>query len=225
MRLAKYILIENYRGDLMFVKSAMVRREKCYTVRPGDSVQTGLDLLEQHTIDALPVVEGTKFKGIFTWYHAYRAFFYSGISKEEYIKSTKIEDIMVNEDVHLQIGDVYEKALVQLSDFPIIAVVEDDEFLGIVTRFDLVNQFQSAFGMNKTGFRITFTSVESEGRIGRLGEIIEKFKESVISLVTFDETDKVVRRIVLKIQKKDNVDRFVKELEKSGFRVLDISEA
>jgi len=83
---------------------------------------------------------------------------------------------------------------------------------------------QSAFGMQQSGFRITFTSVESEGRIGRLGEIIEKYKESVVSLVTFDETDKVVRRIVLKVKKKNNIDKFTKELEKSDFRILDITE-
>ncbi len=59
----------------MFVKSAMIRKEKCYTVKPGDSVQVGLDLLEKFSVDALPVVEGNKFKGIFTWYHAYQSFF------------------------------------------------------------------------------------------------------------------------------------------------------
>ncbi|TWT07604.1 CBS domain-containing protein [Planococcus sp. CPCC 101016] len=208
----------------MFVKSVMVKREKCFTIKMDDSVQIGFDLLEKHSIDALPVVEGTEYKGIFTWFYAYRAFFHSGKSKEEFISSTKVSDVIVNEDVHLNINDVYEKALVELNDFPIIAVVEGNQFLGIVTRFDIVNQLQSAFGMNKPGYRITFTSVESEGRIGRLGEIIEKYKESVISLVTFDETNKMVRRIVLKIKKKDNVNRFVKELEKSGFRVLDIAE-
>ena len=208
----------------MFVKSVMVKREKCHTVHLDDSVQVGFDLLEKYTIDALPVVEGTEYKGIFTWYHAYRAFFYSGKTKEEFVKTTKVSDVIVNEDVYLNINAVYEKALVELNDFPIIAVVEEQQFLGIVTRFDIVNQLQSAFGIDKPGYRITFTSVESEGRIGRLGEIIEKFKESVVSLVTFDETNKMVRRIVLKIEKKDNINRFVKELEKSGFRVLDIAE-
>lgn len=208
----------------MFVKSVMVNREKVYTVTPDDPIEKGLEILERYTVDALPVVEGTTYKGIFTWYHAYRAYFYSGQTKEEFNASTKIKDILVNEDVYLGIDDVYEKALVEVSDFPIIAVVENSEFLGIVTRFDLMNQLQSAFGMNQKGTRITFTSVESEGRIGRLGEIIEKFKESVISLVTFDETDKVVRRIVLKIRKKDNTALFVKHLEAAGFRVLDVSE-
>ncbi|WKA53380.1 CBS domain-containing protein [Planococcus shixiaomingii] len=208
----------------MFVKSTMIKRENCYSVKMDDSIQVGLELLEKHSLDALPVVDGNEYKGIFTWYHAYRAFFHSGKTKEEFTNSTKVSDIVVNQDVTLDINDVYEKALMELSDFPIIAVVEGTEFLGIVTRFDVVNQLQSAFGMHQPGYRITFTSVETQGRIGRLGEIIEKYKESVISLVTFDETAKLVRRIVLKIQKKDNVERFVKELEKSGFRVLDVSE-
>lgn len=208
----------------MFVKSALVKKEKCYTVQPADTIEKGLELLEKHSVDALPVIEGSEFKGIFTWYHAYRAFFYSNANKDGFVRSTKVSDVMVNQDVYLNIDDVYEKALVELRDFPIIAVVDEGKFLGIVTRFDVVNQLQSAFGMHQPGFRITFTSVESEGRIGRLGEIIEKYKESVISLVTFDETDKVVRRIVLKVKKKNNIDKFTKELEKSGFRILDITE-
>lgn len=208
----------------MFVKSVMVKREKCYTVKPEDTVGIGFDLLERHGVDALPVIEGTSFKGIFTWYHAYQAFFRSGKSKEEFMETTKVKDVSVNQDVTLKLDDVFEKAIVELNDFPIIAVVEGHEFLGIITRYDVMTQLESAFGMKQEGTRITFTSVESEGRIGRLGDIIEKYKESVISLVTFDETDKLVRRIVLKIKKKDNLERFLKELEKSGFRVMDIAE-
>ncbi|MGO1059967.1 CBS domain-containing protein [Planococcus sp. FY231025] len=208
----------------MFVKSVMVKREKCFTVKPTDTVETGFELLEKHGIDALPVIDGTKFLGMFTWYHTSQAFFRSGKSKEDFIKGIKVQEVAVNQDVSLKLDDVFEKAIVELNDFPIIAVVDGTEFLGIVTRYDVMTQLESAFGMRQEGTRITFTSVESEGRIGRLADIIEKYKESVISLVTFDETDKLVRRIVLKIKKKDNLERFLKELEKSGFRVMDIAE-
>ncbi|WP_327063187.1 hypothetical protein [Jeotgalibacillus soli] len=78
--------------------------------------------------------------------------------------------------------------------------------------------------MHKKGVRIALTSVETEGIISQLADNIHQFHESVISLVTFDETDKLVRRIVLKIEKKDNVDRFLQKLNKSGFRILDIKE-
>jgi hypothetical protein len=65
---------------------------------------------------------------------------------------------------------------------------------------------------------------ETEGRIVRLSEIAHQFHEYIISLVTFDETDKLVRRIVMKIEKKDNIDRFAKKLEEYGFRILSIQE-
>ncbi|AQQ53644.1 CBS domain-containing protein [Planococcus lenghuensis] len=208
----------------MFVKSVMVKREKCFKLSPADSVQKGIELLEKHQIDALPVVEGNKYKGIFTWYHAYRAHFESGLDKEEFLKTVRAADILVNQDVHLTVNAVYEEALLKLNNFPIIAVVDGTEFLGIVTRYDVMNQLQSAFGNQRKGVRISFTSAETEGRIARLADIIDKFHESVISLVTFDETDKLVRRIVLKVEKKNNIDRFLKELGKAGFRVLDITE-
>jgi CBS domain-containing protein len=133
-------------------------------------------------------------------------------------------DVVTREEIYLSIDDVFEDSLLQLNDFPIIAVVEENRFLGLVTRFDIMDQFRSAFGMDRPGVRITFTSVETEGRIARVGDIIQKFHESVISLVTFDESDKLLRRIVLKIEKRDNIQKFLKELDRSGFRVLHMEE-
>ena len=80
------------------------------------------------------------------------------------------------------------------------------------------------FGVNRPGVRIAFTSVETEGRIARLSEIAHQFHEHIISLVTFDETDKLVRRIVMKVEKKNNIDKFTKKLEEHGFRILSIQE-
>ena len=47
---------------------------------------------------------------------------------------------------------------------------------------------------------------------------------AVISIVTFDETDKLFRRIVLKIENDSKMDRILADLEKSGFRVLHIDK-
>ena len=208
----------------MFAKSVMIPKEKCISIQSSESVQTALEVLEKNQIDALPVIENGVYKGILNRYIAYRAFYFSGLSKEEFLTSTSLLDVVTREDTYLSIDDVFENSLVQLNDFPIIAVVEGNKFLGLVTRYDTMEQFRGAFGMDKPGVRISFTSVETEGRIARVGDIIQKFHESVISLVTFDETDKLLRRIVLKIEKRDNVQKFLKELDKSGFRVLDIQE-
>jgi predicted transcriptional regulator len=112
-----------------------------------------------------------------------------------------------------------------LKDMPILAVVDNGmNYLGVVTRSDVLEQFQSAFGMHRPGVRIAFTSVETEGCIARLAEIAKHYHEKIISLATFDETDKLVRRIVMKVEKKNNIDKFVKKLESAGFRVLNIYE-
>ncbi|MFC6038498.1 HPP family protein [Paenisporosarcina macmurdoensis] len=208
----------------MFAKSVMIPKEKCISIQSTESVQTALEVLEKNSIDALPVLDKGVYKGILNRYIAYRAFYFSGLSKEEFLTTTSLLDVVSREDIYLSIDDVFENSLIQLNNFPIIAVVEEGKFLGLVTRYDTMEQFRGAFGMDKPGIRISFTSVETEGRIARVGDIIQKFHESVISLVTFDETDKLLRRIVLKIEKRDNVQKFLKELDKSGFRVLDIQE-
>ncbi|MDR0138567.1 CBS domain-containing protein [Metabacillus idriensis] len=209
----------------MFVKSTMIPKARTIHAAAEDSLYTVLEKLEKHKIDGIPVLKGTAYIGMITRYHLYEHFFESNVQKDEYLKNKKAEEIAVNRDVFLEGDEIFEKTLLRLKDFPLIAVVgEEKEYLGIVTRYDVLEQFQSAFGMNKKGVRIAFTSVETEGRIARLTELARQFHEDIISLVTFDETESMVRRMVMKIEKKDNVSRFIERIEKSGFRVLDVHE-
>ncbi len=208
----------------MFVKSVMIPKEKCLTIHGNASVLDAIHELEAKEIDALPVIENGEYKGMFNKYLLYKAYFYSDIDKEAFLKQTKVSDIAIREDVYVHLGEVFENAFIKLYDFPILAVVEDGKFLGLVTRYDTITQFKSAFGMNSKGTRITFTSVETEGRILKMSDVLHKYHTSVVSLVTFDETDKLVRRIVVKIDNTEKVDRIIHDLEKSGFRVLHIEK-
>lgn len=209
----------------MFVKNIMIPKHQTHTVQQHESLQIALNKLEEHKIDALPVLNGNQYVGILTRYNLYKNFFDSNSPKGEYLQNTLCKDIATYQEKYLKGQEIFEKTLLELKHFPLLAVVDDTlEFLGIVTRFDVLEQFQSAFGVHRPGVRIAFTSIETEGRLARLSEIAHHFHEHIISLVTFDETDKLVRRIVMKIEKKDNIDRFVKKLEDSGFRILDIHE-
>ncbi|MEH7094752.1 CBS domain-containing protein [Neobacillus vireti] len=209
----------------MFVKNIMIPKHECFTTQPGVTLKDALELLEKHQIDGLPVLMGNKYTGVVTRFNIYEGFFKSGKQKDDYLTSTVVGDIASHKDQFLLGGELFEKTLLDLKDFPLLAVVDKDEtFLGVVTRSDCLTSFESVFGVNRPGVRIAFTSVETEGRIARLSEIAHQFHEHIISLVTFDETDKLVRRIVMKIEKKDNLDRFTKKLEEHGFRILDIHE-
>jgi signal-transduction protein with cAMP-binding, CBS, and nucleotidyltransferase domain len=209
----------------VFVKSIMLPKHYCVTIQQNETIKTALSKLEEHAIDGIPVLDGDQYVGVVTRFGIYEKFFNSNQSKDTYLETTPVTEIVKYEDKYLEGNEIFEKTLVDLKDFPLLAVVgTNKKFLGIVTRFDVMEQFQSAFGMNKPGVRIAFTSVETEGRIARLAEIAHHFHEHIISLVTFDETDKLVRRIVMKIEKKDNINKFTRKLEESGFRILNIDE-
>lgn len=212
----------------MFVKSIMKPKHKCIVSSPNESLHQLITKLEENDVQGAPVVDKDgQFIGMISKQMIYRAYFKNEdpLSKEEFLENTKTLEIVDFKELHITEDDVFEKTLPTFKGFPILAVVNNNgKFLGLVTRFDVIEQFESAFGLKRKGIRIAFTSEESEGRIARLADIIDHYHENVISLATFDETDKLARRIVLKIEKKNNVDKFAKKLEKSGFRVLDIKE-
>jgi CBS domain-containing protein len=209
----------------VFVKNMMIPNHACVTVQEDTTLGAALEQLETNQIDGVPVLQGEKYLGVVTRYNIYESYFLSGKQKDEYLSSVTVNEIATHQEKFLLGEEVFEKTLLDLKDFPLLAVVDiNRKFLGVVTRSDVLSTFQSAFGVNRPGVRIAFTSVETEGRIARLSEIAHHFHEHIISLVTFDETDKLVRRIVMKVEKKDNIDRFTKKLEEQGFRILSIQE-
>jgi len=211
--------------EKMFVKSVMIPKFKCITISKDDTVKDVLEKLEQHAIDGMPVLDGDTYCGIVTRYDIYKNFYNSSKSKEEYETSTLAGDIALYKDRYFTEDEIFENTLVNLKNYPLLAVLNGDKkFIGVVTRFDVLTQFTSAFGMNRKGVRIAFTTSEAEGRLAKLSEIAKQFHEQIISLVTFDETDKLVRRIVIKIEKRDNIQKFLEKLESAGFRILQVTE-
>lgn len=209
----------------MFVKSILIPKHHCFTIQHDDTLKSALEKLEEKQVDGLPVLAGDQYAGILTRFGIYQSYFLSNMQKDDFLNSTTASEIATHQEKFLLGEEVFEKTLLDLMDFPLLAVVDQSQqFLGVVTRSDVLKQFQSAFGMSQPGVRIAFTSIETEGRIARLSEIAHQFQEHIISLVTFDETDKLVRRIVMKVEKKDNIDRFTRKLEEHGFRILSIKE-
>ncbi|KHE72855.1 HPP family protein [Halobacillus sp. BBL2006] len=209
----------------MFVKGIMKPAHKSFVAKSEDKLSGILNVMNEHDIEGMPVLRGNTFIGMISKSIIYRAYFKMEREKKEFLNETTAGDIAEYEDYFIHDEEVFERTLPSFKGFPVLAVVDENRnFQGLVTRFDVIEQFESAFGARKKGVRIAFTSEESSGRIERLGNIIKSYHENVISLATFDETDKLARRIVMKIESKDNIDQFTKKLEKSGFRILSVKE-
>lgn len=211
----------------MYLKSIMIPKEKCYVANPDDTVKSVIDKLEHHGIDGMPVVEAGKYVGTATRYSIFRHYFYmkSNKTRDEFIEETKIKDILPLDEFSVKDDTLFEESFLTLQDFPILSVINDrNEFLGVVTRFDVMEQFKSAFGMKQKGVRIAITSIDAEGRIMRLASALKKYKLNAISFVTFDETDKMHRRMIVKVEEHKNIKKFTKYLKNNGFKILDIQE-
>lgn len=208
----------------MFVKNIMITKYHCITVPYNCDLQQVLKVIDEHQIEGVPVLKDDLYVGTITRYRIYKSAFLSDLPRETFLNNTKAEDI-AEHNVTLLGGEIFERVFLDLKETPLLAVVdEQNHFHGIVTRFDVLEQFQSAFGMNSPGIRLALTTVETKGRIARLTELTRQYQVQIISLVTFDETDKLVRRIVLKIAKAPNTEKFIQKLEESGFRVLHMND-
>lgn len=210
----------------MFVRSIMIPAYHSYVSSPNQSLQSALDIMEEKDIHAMPVVDGEKkFAGMIAKQDIFKAYFYQANDQRNYLTDTKVSEISDYQDVYVTEDEVFENTLTAFNKFSIVAVVaEDGYFLGIISRFDVINQFRSAFGMEKRGLRISITSSESEGRFTKLGDILKQVHANVISITTFDETDKLIRRIILKVDLEVNQKKLVRKLEKYGFKILGIKE-
>ncbi|MCP8968729.1 CBS domain-containing protein [Ectobacillus ponti] len=209
----------------MFVKNIMVPKHQCVTVAYDESLQAALDRLERYDIDSVPVLRDGKYAGVVTRYGIYEDFFRADQPKESFLAGTKAGEAARRKDVYFHGQEVLEEALLILKSFPIVPIVDEEQrFAGIVTRTDVLEQFRSAFGVGRSGIRIAIACMESEGQIAKLSELTKSFHENIISLATFDEEDKLVRRIVLKVEKNQKVEKFISRLEQAGFKILSISE-
>lgn len=223
--IVKYFINKKIEVEIMFVKSIMIPKFKCVTVSHDSTVKDVLEKLEKHSIDGMPVLKGDTYCGIVTRYEVFKHFYESNKSKEEFETTTTAESIALYADRYFSEEEIFENTLINLKEYPLMAVLDEDKkFIGIVTRFDVLTQFASAFGMNREGVRIAFTTSEAEGRLAKFSEIAKQFNEQIISLVTFDETDKLVRRLVIKVEKRHNIEKFIGKLESAGFRILQVTE-
>lgn len=205
----------------MFIKSVMIPKYQCVIVEHDTPLEKTLSILEENNIDGAPVLRGQNFVGIITRFRIYEGYFTSSATKEAYLKETSAEEIARKRYLLLNEDDVFEHAFILLKNNPVAGVQnEEGHFLGIVTRYDMFEEFTNSLGVKKEGVRLTLTSVECEGRIALLTDIATHYHVNIISLATFDATDKLVRRIVMKVENNERLDAFLDKIVKAGFKIV-----
>jgi len=207
----------------MLAKNRMVIKHHTISIQAQNTVEEALKILVENEVDSVPVLDGEKYVGMISQFEIYKQTFNSDMRKHNFINDTLIGEIATRKNVFVKEDDLLESTIHTLKDFPSVAVVDSqNHFLGVVTRFDVVEMFQEAMGKDRKGVRILMTCLEKEGQLAKLFDMLHHYHENIISLITFDTKDDLMRRILIKIDEQHRTDKVLEKLESLGFRIVDV---
>lgn len=199
----------------------MIQVGKLELAKEDDSIEVTLKRMKEGSFKTLPVVdEADHFVGVIHESSLYEAYFYNEVNKSDFIQAEirplvkkNIEAIHKNTDF-LQVILSMEKM-----DIHFLPCIDDEQrFLGIVTRNNIFQAFESAFGYNEDGYLIEVVTIDAKGQLARLAKTISSTNSNIVSTIHFDLSVANLERVFVKVQT-DNIDKVLEKITDEGFRV------
>jgi acetoin utilization protein AcuB len=212
----------------MFVSRSMTRR--VITVSPGASLFDAQELMHQHRVRHLPVVDGdNKLIGIVTDRDVRSALpfraFREGLSEEDKknLHDLKVQNIMTQKVITISPTYTIQDALLMIQNSKVGAlpvVDEEGRLKGILSVRDLLRAFINVLGIGQPG---TLLCILVEEKVGQLKKIVDAITEmgvafgSVLVARYWDENKRAVFPYLLT----QNVAHVKKKLQQMGYELLD----
>ena len=187
----------------MYVKNMMVK--DLIVSHPNETISEVLDLMAQHEIHRIPVVEDGYLVGLITetivLENSPSAASSLSIHELNYLLSkTKIKEIMIKNVITIHPDALIEMAALKMDEedigcLPVVA--DDNKLLGIITNNTILKAFTEMMGLNEPGSRLVVEF--KEDKPGILAALATVFANEQINLTHLavhreaDRTDVVVR--------------------------------
>jgi acetoin utilization protein AcuB len=214
----------------MFVRMWMT--EDVITTTPDQPIMEAFDLMKQHLVRRLPVIEKGKVVGIVTQgdiQHAGPSGATSlSIWELNYLLARiSVGEVMTSSDelVTVNPDEMIERAAMllrknRIGGLPVVG--GDDILVGIITESDLFDVLIEVMGIDQDGTRLTLELEERPGSLRKVLEILRSHDANILSIVTCEKCRKGTdHRVVLM-----RIDMFdwrpiVKDLKDNNIKVLD----
>lgn len=183
-------------------------------LKPSDSVQRALDLMEEYKVYFLPVVKKKQYLGLVS----------EAVLMEVDDWSTSIGSISVYTKDTVCISNTHFLDVVKLylnNDFDIIAVIDGEEYMGVIHYKDLFNTFIKSGSYNNPGGILVIKSQLRDYSLFELARIIETNDSKILAVfVKNAKEDPTQLEITLKLNSKD-LTQVISALTRQQYIVLE----
>ena len=197
------------------------------TVSPDTSLVDARALVAEKQIDHLLVVDDKKkLVGIVSdrdlkKYWASPATSLSTHELNYLLQQVLISMVMVKTVVTVPTSTTIERAalIMQQNHISALPVMEEDELVGIITSFDVVNVLLQAIGISDDSIRLGVFVVDSMGVLAQVGETLRDAEVNILSLFCWPENDHPgITQLLIRVSLQDEA-KAIAALSAKGFTV------
>lgn len=187
------------------------------TIERTALLQEAAELMEEHSIRHLPVVEDDQLVGFITQTDLRQYFFPSMVEK------IPVHEVMVANPITINVNSSIEKAARLIHDFKIggLPVMDKKKLVGVITASDIVSGFIEVMGLLRSSIRLDVI-VDKDGGVEDVTRIIKLHDIEILSVATDSQPSK--RKVYYFRLGRGEIDPVVSDLEAAGHKVLSVME-
>lgn len=206
----------------MRVKAIMIPFEKIACINVDDSLKMAMEVIDEHALLSLPVVQGKTFIGVLSKQFTYESFFknFEG-SREEFLEKP-VSDLMVSKIETIRDDVRIEEAAAKFISSKVRFIPITDtrgDLQGIVTQQAVFKQYQKMFGKEHNS--LVIYTYDYKGVIAKITETIAKANGDICNIMVQDTEVMDLTEVFVRVACED-FGKVVKALKKQSFDVRDI---
>jgi acetoin utilization protein AcuB len=187
------------------------------TIERSALVQEAAELMEEHAIRHLPVVDGEQLVGFITQTDLRQYFFPSMVEK------IPVHEVMVVNPITINVDSSIEKAARLIHDFKIggLPVMDKKKLVGVITASDIVSGFIEVMGLLRTSMRLDVI-IDKDSGVDDVTRIIKEHGIEILSVATESQPSR--RKVYYFRLGRGEIDPVVKNLEAAGHKVVSVMD-
>ena len=187
-------------------------------IEPEASIQEAIELMKEHSIRHLPVVDGEE--RLVGWVSDTDL---RGVFIASMIEELTVGDVMIADPITVSSSDVLEQAALLITKHKIggMPVLEDGKLVGIITVVDILEAFVDIMGVLASSSRLDVRLGDSRDAFQEVSRIIQEHDGEVISVGILSQ-EPPERIYSFRIEKCDT-EPLRQALEEQGHKVVSFS--